>query len=181
MVTKLLNHHIQDFDIIILQEPAWGLISNSDSMDIQGLVTLQGWNPIMPISNISSIAPKKPRTLTYFCSRPDFTVTVRTDIVEDHDIQILDINQCNQPCTTLINVYNDPRLQQQSALNRLCCTNLPQDHPIIITGDFNLHHDMWVAGPVGNDNTRTAESIVEWLSEEGFTLMNKKGEITPPP
>jgi len=118
-VTQLLNHHIQDFDIIILQEPAWGFIGNNDGRDIQGPIALQGWNPIMPITNTNNTAPKKPCTLTYFCSRPDFTITLRSDIIEDHDIQILDIDQYDQPCTTLINVYNDPRLQQQSALNCL--------------------------------------------------------------
>jgi len=142
---------------------------------------LQGWNPVTLITNLNSIAPKKPHTLTYFHSRPDFTVTLRSDIVEDHDIQILDIEQHNQPLTTLINIYNDPRLQQQSTLNCLHRTNLPTDHPVIITGDFNLHHDMWAAGPVGNDDTRMSEVIIEWLTEEGFTLMNKKGEITHPP
>jgi len=40
---------------------------------------------------------------------------------------------------------------------------------------------MWASGPIGNDDARTAETIVEWLTEEGFTLMNKKGEITHPP
>jgi len=40
---------------------------------------------------------------------------------------------------------------------------------------------MWASGPVGNDDARTAETIVEWLTEEGFALMNKKGEITHPP
>ena len=180
-ITQLLNHHVQDFNIIILQEPAWGFIGNVDGKDIQGPIVLQGWNPITPVTNINNINPKRPCTLTYFHSRPDFTVTLRSDIIEDCDIQILDIDQYNQPCTTLINVYNNPKLQQQSTLNCLRHTNLPQDHPVIITGDYNLHHDMWASGPVGNDDARTAEPIVEWLTEEGYTLMNQKGEITPPP
>ena len=178
-VTQLLNRHVQDFDIIILQEPAWGFIGNDEGNDIHGPVALQGWNPIIPITNNAD--PKRPRTLTYFRSRPDFTVTLRSDLIEDRDIQVLDIEQPNQPITTLINVYNDPRLQQQSALNRLRRTNIPRDHPVIITGDFNLHHDMWAVGPVGSDEARISGDIVDWLTEEGFTMMNKKGEITHPP
>jgi len=180
-VTQLLNQHVQDFDIIILQEPAWGFIGKSGGKDILGPVALQGWNPIIPITNINNIAPKKPRTLTYFHSRPDFTVTLRSDLIEDCNIQILDIEQHNQPLTTLINVYNDPRLQQQSTLNWLRHINLPREHPVIIMGNFNLHHDMWAANPVGNDDARTSGVIVDWLSEEGFTMLNKKGEITHPP
>ena len=178
-VTQLLNHHVQDFDIIILQEPAWGFIGNDEGNDIHGPVALQGWNPIIPITNNAD--PKRPCTLTYFRSRPDFTVTLRSDLIEDRDIQVLDIEQPNQPITTLINVYNNPRLQQQSALNWLWHTNIPRDHPVIITGDFNLHHDMWAVGPVGSDEARISGDIIDWLTEEGFTMMNKKGEITHPP
>ena len=39
-VTKLLNHHVQDFDIIILQEPAWGFIGNDEGMEIRGPIAL---------------------------------------------------------------------------------------------------------------------------------------------
>lgn len=180
-VTQLLNRHTDDFDIIILQEPAWGFIGQDEGKDIQGPIVLQGWNPIMPITSLNSSAPKRPRTLTYFRSRPDFSVTLRSDIIEDRDIQVLDVEQPGQPLTTLINVYNDPRLQQQSALNRLRNTNLPRDNPVIITGDFNLHHDMWASGPVESDDARTSGAIVDWLTEEGYTIMNKKGEITHPP
>ena len=179
-VTQLLNHHVQDFDIIILQEPAWGFISTNEGREIHGPVALQGWNPIIPITTGNN-PPIKPRTLMYYHERPDFSITLRSDILEDRDVQILDIAQQGQPLTTLINVYNDPRLQQQSVLNRLRHTTLPRDHPVIITGDFNLHHDLWACGPVGNADARTSGEIVEWLSEEGFTMMNKKGEITHPP
>ena len=147
-VTKLLNHHVQDFDIIILQEPAWGFIGNDEGREIKGPVALQGWNPIIPTTNGIN-ATARPRTLTYYRARPDFSITLRSDILEDRDVQVLDISQQGQPLTTLVNVYNDPRLQQQSALNRLRRIALPRDHPVIITGDFNLHHDLWASGPVG--------------------------------
>ena len=179
-VTQLLNQHVQDFDIIILQEPAWGFIGSNNGREIHGPVVLQGWNLIIPTTT-SNNPTTKPHTLTYYCMRPDFSITLRSDIIEDQDIQVLDITQQGQPTTMLINVYNDPRLQQQSALNRLHHTTLPRDHPVIITGDFNLHHDLWASGPVGNDDARTSGEVVEWLMEEGYTMMNKKGEITHPP
>ena len=179
-VTKLLNHHVQDFDIIILQEPAWGFIGNDEGREIKGPVALQGWNLIIPTTNGIN-ATARPRTLTYYCARPDFSITLRSDILEDRDVQVLDISQQGQPLTTLVNVYNDPRLQQQSALNRLRCITLPRDHPVIITGDINLHHDLWASGPVGGDEARTSGEIVDWLTEGGYTMMNQKGEITHPP
>ena len=50
-VIKLLNHHVQDFNIIILQEPAWGFISNVEWREVQGPIALQGWNPVILTTN----------------------------------------------------------------------------------------------------------------------------------
>jgi len=179
-VTKLLNQHVQDFDIVILQEPVWGFIGNDEGREIQGPVTLQGWIPVIPNVNGNN-NPTRPRTLAYYRERPDFSVTLRSDILENRDIQVLDVAQQGQPLTMFINVYNDPRLQQQSALNCLRRTNLPRDHPVIITGNFNLHHDLWACGPVGSVEARTSGEIVDWLTEQGFTMLNQKGEVTHPP
>ena len=179
-VTKPLNHHVQDFDIIILQEPAWGFIGNDEGEEVRGPIALQGWNPVIPTTNNNN-GLTSPQTLTYYRMRPDFSVTLRSDILEDWDIQVLDISQQGQPLTTLINVYNGPRLQQQSTLNRLRHAGLPRDHPVIITGDSNLHHDLWACRLVGSDEARTSGEIVGWLTEEGYTMLNQKGEITHPP
>ena len=54
-----------------------------------GSISLQGWTPIVPVtSNANDV---RPRTITYYKPRPDFSITLRTDIIEDRDIQILDI------------------------------------------------------------------------------------------
>ena len=80
--TQLLNQHVQDFNIIILQEPAWGFISSNDGREIRGPVMLQGWNPIIPTTTGNN-PTTKPCTLTYYCMRPDFSITLRSDIIED--------------------------------------------------------------------------------------------------
>lgn len=171
VVTNFLNHYVQDFDIVILQEPAWGFIGNDKGEEVWGPIMLQGWNPVIPTTNNNN-SLTRPRTLTYYRTRPDFSITLRSDILEDWDIQVLDISQQGQPLTMLSNVYNDPRLQQQSVLNHLRHVGLPRDHPVIITGDFNLHHDLWACGPVGSDEARTSGEIVDWLTEEGYTMLN---------
>ncbi|KAF5313929.1 hypothetical protein D9619_013084 [Psilocybe cf. subviscida] len=167
-VINLLNQHGKDFDIFILQEPAWGFIGQRDGKEIFGPPSTSGWTPILPFS-----APKensRPRTMAYTKSRNDMTVTLRTDIIEHRDIQILDVLQQGNTAVTIINIYNDPRLKEK--------LNLPSRQPILITGDYNLHHVLWSAGPVGHD--RVTDEIVSWLSGEGYTLLNEKGVITHP-
>ena len=98
--------------------------------------------------------------------------------MEDRDIQFLDITQPGQPRVSVINIYNDTPQKKGCILNRLRRQNLVYNHPTIITGDFNLHHDMWSAWPARPDNL--TDNIVGWLSEGGFALQNPKGEVTHP-
>ncbi|PPR03941.1 hypothetical protein CVT26_001146 [Gymnopilus dilepis] len=176
VVTNLLNSYCRDFDLFILQEPSWSFMGQDKGKAVMGPVNLQGWVPIIPITHITE--DTRPRTMTYYRPRPDFSVTLRTDLIEDRDIQIIDIRQPGHPLTTIINVYNDTPSGRMCILNRIRELEFPFDHPTIITGDFNLHHDMWSRGHVGHD--QMTEEIVEWLTEKGFTLLNPKGEITHP-
>ena len=179
VVTNLLNSHHKYFDIIILQEPAWSFIGKNNGVDIKGPVAATGWTPLIPVTTGS--CTDRPRTMTYYRTRADFTVTLRTDILEDKDVQILDISQIDQPNITIINVYNDPTRNEESALARLRNMNINSlaTHPTIITGDFNLHHTLWSVKPVIS-HAKQAEDVVEWLSENGYMMLNTKGEITHP-
>lgn len=160
---QLLNKFISDIDILILQEPAWSFIRRDKTSgdEINGPVALQGWSTILPVTSINNDSPR-PRTLTYFRPRPDFTVTLRSDIMEDRDIQILEIAQTNQPKTTIINIYNDSPKGDQCILNQL--RNLPDalpTHPTLLTGDFNLHHPMWSRDDKALDQDQLSTSIAK--------------------
>ncbi|PPQ92947.1 hypothetical protein CVT25_000111, partial [Psilocybe cyanescens] len=176
--TQQGSYH-DDFDLIILQEPAWGYIGKVEGKDVHGPVALAGWTPIIPVT-----APPpdfRPRTMAYSRTRSDFSLTLRTDILEDKDIQILDVTQPGHDTITIINVYNDTPAQGHCILNRLRLLELSLDHPTIITGDFNLHHTLWSTDTTPlNAHTQLTEDIVEWLSGKGFLLLNKKGKITHP-
>jgi hypothetical protein len=176
VVSSLLNEHTDDFDIIILQEPPWSFIGCEGGKEVIGPVAAQGWIPISPFPNPN---PTRPRTLTYFKRRQDFTVTLRPDLCEDRDIQILDIRQSNHPPVFLINIYNDTAgLRNDCILKRLANVPLPPNTPSIITGDFNLHHTLWSKGtPL---ETTLTDGIVDWLTLKGFSVMNTKGEVTHP-
>ncbi|KAJ7132897.1 Endonuclease/exonuclease/phosphatase [Mycena crocata] len=105
----------------------------------------------------------------------DFTVTLRSDIAQDLDIQVVDVAQPGAPTTTFVNVYNDNK-QRIPAVERVKTLQLPQDTPVVPLGDWNLHHETW-SRPGVNGNRRS-NSFVEWTTEKGYTFLNKKGEVT---
>lgn len=175
MVTNLLNNFYRDFNLIILQEPTWGRIGNMNGKEVIGPVSLSGWIPIIPVTSPTQDCPC---TMAYYQACPNFSIMLQTDIIEDKDIQILDITQSGHPTTSIINVYNNTLAQDLYILNRLRNVNISDDHPTIITRDFNLHHNLWSKINVILMNVEMTEKIVDWLSEKGFILLNKKGEVT---
>lgn len=55
-------------------------------------------------------------------------------------------------------------------------TNLSENIPVIIFRDWNIHHLLWsrhATPPSGS-----MEQMVEWLTDNGFTLQNEKGVPT---
>ncbi|KAJ3818462.1 Endonuclease/exonuclease/phosphatase, partial [Lentinula raphanica] len=103
-------------------------------------------------------------------------VTLRTDIISDRDIMVLDVKPRQGRCVTFIHVYNDPSRGRQQSLWQLRMLNLPLQQPLVITGDANLHHIRWLRG-VPRTSTIT-EEIVEWMDQNHLVLVNKKGDPT---
>ena len=180
LTLQLLNDPPTDFDILLIQEPAWSFIGRdpNSGKEVTGPVAVQGWATILPVTSLNVDSPR-PRTLTYYRPRPDYSITLRSDILEDRDIQILEIAQTDQPKTTIINVYNDAPRGEQCILFKLrdISNSLPT-HPTLITGDFNLHHPSWAREDRALDQDQLATSIADWLAAQNFSLLNKRGEIT---
>ena len=179
LTIQLLNDPPTNADIIIMQEPAWSFIGHDPLGNvIEGPVALKGWSTILPVTSLNTNSPR-PRTLTYFRPRLDLSITLRSDILEDRDIQILEISQTEQPSTLVINVYNDSPRGDQCVLYKLrnIFNSLP-NHPTLITGDFNLHHPSWSRDDRALEQDQLATSVADWLAEENYSLLNKRGEIT---
>ena len=180
LTTQLLNSPPTDFDILLLQEPAWSFIGRDPTTgrDINGPVALQGWSTILPVTSLNENTPR-PRTLTYFRARADFSITLRSDLIEDRDIQILEITQTDQPTTIIVNVYNDSPRGEQCILYKLreIFNTLPA-HPTLITGDFNLHHLSWSREDRALEQDQLATTVADWLAASNYSLLNKRGEIT---
>ena len=51
-------------------------------------------------------------------------------------------------------------------------------HPTLLTGDFNLHHPLWSRDDREAQQDQLTENIVDWITLQGLTLLNPKGEIT---
>ncbi|KZT63362.1 hypothetical protein DAEQUDRAFT_770695 [Daedalea quercina L-15889] len=127
-------------DIILVTEPWWGNIGN----ETQGPVSeaAAGWTPILPVSTIP--ANRRPRVMAYIRRRGDFKVTLRSDIANDLDMQVLKIAQAPHPSTIVVNIYNDDCKQgNRSAAKRLRQLDLPTDLPVVLSGNWNIHHPMW--------------------------------------
>ncbi|KAJ7767920.1 Endonuclease/exonuclease/phosphatase [Mycena maculata] len=171
----LLNHCIKKFDIIFLQEPSWATTGTDGTGNpIIGPIGHAGWTPVLPIPSIPGDSPP-PRVMAYYKTRPDFTVTLRSNIAQDLDIQVIDVSQPGIPTTTYVNVYNDSR-QRVPATEQLRALTLPDDHPVILLGDWNLHHELWsLYGIKGNAR---ANRFVEWITDKGYSILNQKGEVT---
>ena len=175
VIHALLNSATADdsADIVLITEPWWGNIGN----DMQGPVseTAAGWTPILPVTPIKK--DQRPRAMAYTRRRKDFTVTLRSDIANDLDLQVLEVAQATHPSTLLVNIYNDDKKQgRHSAAKRLQNLALPREAPVIISGDWNLHHPLWSrsAEPAKDSTEQTAD----WLVEQGYTIKNTKGEPT---
>jgi hypothetical protein len=175
VVHTLLNTLADNTDIILVQEPRWGFIgTNEDGEQVNGPVGHPAWTPVLPMAAMPPGA--RPRVMAYYQNRADFSVTLRSDIIQHLDVQVLDIVQQGSPTVTVVNIYNDPKLNRESPAHQLRNMPLPNDHPVLITGDWNLHHPLWSANLCANNEL--TNDVVEWLSDQGYTMMNKKGVPT---
>ena len=86
------------------------------------------------------------------------------------------------PPMHIINLYNqtepgklqDPRY----TTDRLLQVHLHPEVPTIITGNWNLHHNLWNSMiELEVTPTRTQE-VVDWLEGQGFNLCSKRDKHT---
>ncbi|KZT33614.1 hypothetical protein SISSUDRAFT_992856, partial [Sistotremastrum suecicum HHB10207 ss-3] len=169
----LLNTAVNDFDILIIQEPWWGTIGVGpiDVDKILGPTSHPAWQPILPIQPVpNGLAP---RVLTYVKKRGDFTVTLRSDLAKSLDLQIIEIHQKPHPPVLVVNMYNQSTHSVDSlkAAETLVRLTLPVDQPVLVTGDMNLHHTDWE--DMESAPNQEAEIFVAWTEEAGLTLMNE--------
>jgi len=159
----VLNATVKSFDILLLTEPWFGYIGN----DQRGPVALSSWYPILPLQPIPE--DLTPRTMAYYRRRDDFHVTLRSDLASDADIQVLQVDQPPHPPTLIVNVYNQRAGDDRNSwsIDRLRNIALPENVPVVVSSNFNMHHPLWAIDEPHPD-PRT-ESLVEWVVEKRMT------------
>jgi hypothetical protein len=137
VMAEVFNSAIGLYDIILFQEPWWGHLASGE----EGSYNQEGWTVLPPVLPIP--VGSAPRVLTYFHRRGDFTVSVRMDIAQDLDLQFLEVRQGPFPPTLILNLYNQVSVDNpnQWSIDRLMEISLPSSIPVILTGDWNLHHE----------------------------------------
>ena len=110
-VHGLLNTCFNDTDLHLLQESWWAQISPNG---IKGLVGHRAWTPILPTTT-QSTDNLPPCVMAYFQPRPGMEVVLRSDLIQDQNIQILNIIHQGNPTTTIINLYNNHKRHNECA------------------------------------------------------------------
>ncbi|KAI6138429.1 hypothetical protein EDD17DRAFT_1454024, partial [Pisolithus thermaeus] len=77
--------------------------------------------------------------------RNNFTVMLCSDLAMDVDIQILQIDQLPHTLVIVANIYNQRAGDDLQSWTLDCLQNivLLNNLPLVISGDWNLHHPMW--------------------------------------
>ena len=177
-IHSLLNQHIHDTDILLLQEPSWGRIgADMQGADIRGPIGHRSWIPLLPYASYN-LNDKQPRVMLYYRQRDGLEVALHSDLVRDRDIQVIDVIYPGQPTTMIINIYNDPTRLDNNAIRILQNLDLPTNRPVILTGDWNIHHAMWANDTRRYRTNHQTETLVNWLTIQGFQLVNTPGVAT---
>ena len=171
----IASTHGRSFDIMLHQEPWYGPISERDMGEARGT----GWSVITPVVRSPTVI-RRPRVMAYVRQNTDLVVVQRTDLIEDFDIQILDIKRqgARQRTVRIINIYNVPEGGENFAVDRLCQLRLDPTIPTIITGDWNLKHNLYRSMPEDQNPNERAVRTAEWLATNGFELQNQWNQET---
>ena len=172
-VHGLLNTCFNDVDLLLLQKPWWAQISPNGTKRPVGHRT---WTLILPTTTQSTDNPP-PCVMAYFQPCPSIEVVLRSDLIQDQDIQILNITHQGNSTTTIINLYNDHKQHDECATALLCTIPLSHNQPTIITGNWNIHYYLW-SSSLNVNSSRETDCMVDWLMIHGYLLSNTSSQHT---
>jgi ribonuclease HI len=175
----ILNAYVHEFDVVLLQEPWTGRVGTSlghlqTGSDVYGEPQQRTWHQFTGVPSSEETSTNSRVSAYVSKARPDFHVNHRADLISHRDILVLEFTLSPSVTFLMVNIYNDAK---SNALDVLMSADLP-DVPTIITGDFNLHHEAWSVEVNAPPTSPRSESLIEWMEERDFSLLNQKGEIT---
>ena len=159
-------------DIIAVQEP-WLTSFTKDPLDYSEARSTLHSSFIQSLPTLPSNS-SRPRVLFYFSRSFQAQINPnRTFSLPDPDFLAVDI-QYQRASFTLLNVYNeDDQLDTgRKTIERVLLANtLPPSS--LLLGDFNIHHPWWE--PACPRVSTEAERFVNWIEDQGITLLNTPG------
>ena len=127
---------------------------------------------------------ERPRTLTYIRKSPHLQFSPRYDLCKDPDMQVIELI-IEPEEFFIINIYNEKQrpqsnlhpslLTQDYTIDRLLLP-LKLDTPVILAGDFNLHHPRWNAA-ANSSKISKAQPFVNWLDQHKAETLVDAEEI----
>ena len=138
-------------DLVLLQEPSLGAFQPTFP-DFHKLT-------VTPFPNVN-----QPSRVLAFVSklRPSLTVTDRSDLVHDPDVQLLEISTPSIPPIRLYNTYNHESHALPGRADTRILANQNLQQRAIIAGDFNARHPLWESKvPPNGINAAALYDIIE--------------------
>ena len=111
VIYGLLNEQFDKANILLLQKLLWSRISPDGR---KGPIDHNFQTPILPVNTYKPDDPK-PRVMAYAQYKPGLEITLRSDIIQDCNIQILSASYPRNPTITIINLYNNRNCQNDRA------------------------------------------------------------------
>jgi hypothetical protein len=160
-------------DLILIQEPATWLDKEKGTYFS---VSHQAYSLFLPSSPHQS--PVRPRTAVYFLNGSSLSISPL--LLPDNDLLLLEVACKDIEPFLLLNLYNEKQLNPDSASNkqgllttkRPSFTELPLNKPLLLAGDFNLHHTWWNSQATQQEKA-TASHLTQWLEARNSHLVNK--------
>ena len=143
LIVNTLLKTLNQFDIILIQEPPWSKIrkipsnSNSNGEPLTGTSHHPNW---ITFTRIPSEKKDFPRVLAYVNIRLfSLHFLLRKDIINHRDISLISFFN-NNTCFHIMNVYSD---SSHTALKYLKDTEVNIDNIVLMAGDFNIRDSLW--------------------------------------
>ena len=143
LIINTLLETLNQFDIILIQEPLWSEIqkisstSNSNGEHLIGTSHHPNW---VFFTRIPSDKKDFPRVITYVnICLSSLHFLFRKDIINHRDISLIFFFN-NNVCYYIINIYSD---SSHTSLKYLKDTEVNINNIVLMTGDFNIRDSLW--------------------------------------
>jgi hypothetical protein len=176
-LSALVGSAPPSLDLIFFQEPRpiqHGIIADGLTPEGQGLFGFPKFPGCTAFHHPVTSLTNYPRAVTYICNtRLPIHFHLRPDIVAYQDVAVVSCT-VGEAMVFLVNIYN--KSGRRAAINKVMHANLDWNwSTVLISGDFNLHHDMWcLCTDIRTMTSPAAEDVASWVDTFGLSILNNQ-------